>query len=102
MGKLLLWAIVVLAALIAMRLWTHKNARHNARSQRRNANQPSHGTTPPESMVRCAYCGIHLPRSDALLQHGQLWCCAEHARLGLASGVGVNVGSSTKRTDQRT
>jgi len=33
-------------------------------------------------MVRCAHCGIHLPRSEALLQGGQTWCSAEHARLG--------------------
>ncbi|WP_333904480.1 PP0621 family protein, partial [Achromobacter insolitus] len=42
------------------------------------------GPKPLESMVRCAHCGIHLPRSEALLQNGQTWCSAEHARLGPA------------------
>jgi len=87
MGKLLLWAIVILAALIIMRLWTHKNA-HDAARRNRAVNQPRPGAAPPESMVRCAHCGIHLPRSDALLQHGQLWCCEEHARLGHAGNGG--------------
>jgi uncharacterized protein len=36
----------------------------------------------PESMVRCAHCGIHLPRSEALLIQGKTWCSEEHARLG--------------------
>jgi uncharacterized protein len=32
----------------------------------------------PEGMVRCAHCGIHLPRSEALLQGGRTYCCAGH------------------------
>jgi len=34
-------------------------------------------------MVRCAHCGIHLPRSEAVLMNGQTWCSQEHARLGV-------------------
>jgi len=33
-------------------------------------------------MVRCAHCGIHLPRSEAVLQNGLTWCSTEHAALG--------------------
>lgn len=33
----------------------------------------------PEAMVRCAQCGIHLPRSEALLSaDGRTFCCAAH------------------------
>lgn len=46
-------------------------------------NPPATGA--PEAMVRCAHCGIHLPRSEALLQGGQTWCSQEHARLGPAA-----------------
>jgi len=80
MGKLLLWAIAILAALIVMRLWTHHKAHGAARRNQPTARHS--GDVPPEAMVRCAHCGIHLPRSEALMQHGQLWCCEEHARLG--------------------
>ncbi|MGE8636701.1 MAG: PP0621 family protein, partial [Achromobacter piechaudii] len=38
----------------------------------------------PESMVRCAHCGIHLPRSEAVLLNGKTWCSTEHAALGPA------------------
>ena len=43
------------------------------------------GANLPERMVRCAHCGIHLPRSEALLQGGRTWCSQEHARLGPAA-----------------
>jgi len=87
MAKLLLWAIVILAALIVMRLWTHKNA-HNAARRQRRPGGANPANPPPEAMVRCAHCGIHLPSSDALLRHGQFWCCEEHARLGHAEHGG--------------
>ncbi|WP_277402936.1 PP0621 family protein, partial [Achromobacter xylosoxidans] len=47
------------------------------------ANPPA--ASAPEAMVRCAHCGIHLPRSEALLQGGRTWCSQEHARLGPAA-----------------
>ena len=50
----------------------------------KKARADARGPKPLESMVRCAHCGIHLPRSEALLQNGQTWCSAEHARLGPA------------------
>lgn len=33
---------------------------------------------PPESMVSCAHCGVHLPASEALLEAGRSYCCAAH------------------------
>jgi uncharacterized protein len=35
----------------------------------------------PENMVRCAHCGINLPRSEAILADGETFCSAEHQRL---------------------
>ncbi len=31
-----------------------------------------------ESMVTCAQCGVHLPRTDALAARGLHYCSAEH------------------------
>ncbi len=31
-----------------------------------------------ENMVRCAECGIHLPRGESLIVRGQYYCCPEH------------------------
>ncbi|MBZ0106280.1 MAG: hypothetical protein K8H84_11715 [Sulfuricella denitrificans] len=33
-----------------------------------------------EDMVRCAQCGVHLPRSEAILSGGEFFCCDEHRR----------------------
>jgi uncharacterized protein len=31
-----------------------------------------------EDMVRCAHCGVHLPRSESVESGGQFFCSAEH------------------------
>ena len=31
-----------------------------------------------EDMVRCAQCGVHLPRGESLMLSGKFYCCAEH------------------------
>jgi len=36
---------------------------------------------PPEDMVRCARCGVHLPRSESLVSRGEFFCSEEHLRL---------------------
>jgi uncharacterized protein len=33
-------------------------------------------------LVRCAHCGVHLPRAEARQAAGALYCSEEHARLG--------------------
>lgn len=38
-----------------------------------------------EDMVRCAYCGIHLPQSESIVENGQGFCCIEHHQLFLQS-----------------
>lgn len=35
-----------------------------------------------EDMVRCAQCGVHLPRSESFTSHGRFYCSEEHRRLG--------------------
>lgn len=34
-----------------------------------------------EDMVRCAQCGVHLPRSEAILSRDEFFCSNEHRRL---------------------
>ena len=33
-----------------------------------------------EDMVRCAQCGVHLPRSESILAGGNFYCSDEHRR----------------------
>ena len=48
--------------------------------RRRGAAAPRRPSSSPdaEGMVRCAQCGIHLPRSEALLQSGRTYCSTAH------------------------
>lgn len=34
-----------------------------------------------EDMVRCTQCGVHLPKSEAILSQGEFFCSDEHRRL---------------------
>jgi uncharacterized protein len=40
-----------------------------------------------EDMVRCAVCGVNLPRSESFTSRGTFYCSDEHRRLG-APGAG--------------
>ncbi|WP_290439253.1 PP0621 family protein, partial [Burkholderia plantarii] len=33
----------------------------------------------PEPMVRCAVCGVHTPKGDAIAAGGDYFCSREHA-----------------------
>ena len=32
----------------------------------------------PEDMVRCAHCGVHLPKGESVQADGQFFCGTEH------------------------
>lgn len=76
MAKLLIWVVVIIAALFITRLITHK--KNTVRTR------PDRAPTPKgaEQMVRCAHCGIYLPRSEALMSNDHTWCSLDHAKLG--------------------
>jgi len=35
-----------------------------------------------EDMVKCAHCGVNLPRSEAIYSSGDFFCTPEHKQLG--------------------
>jgi uncharacterized protein len=41
-------------------------------------NVPKQDNPVAEDMVRCAHCGVHLPKSESILTGGNFFCCAEH------------------------
>ena len=85
MGKILLWALVIICVLFVARLLSHQSSKRVRQAERTRAQ--SQVRAPSEQMVRCAHCGIHLPRSEALLLEGRTWCGTEHARLGPKEGA---------------
>ena len=70
MLRLLFWI-----ALIALAFWLWRRFQQPT-SRAETAAEPK--TTP---MVRCAYCGVHLPKGSALATGEQWYCSPEHQRL---------------------
>jgi uncharacterized protein len=46
------------------------------RSFRRSVPRPDNATA--EDMVRCAHCGVHLPKGESIQADGRFFCGVEH------------------------
>jgi uncharacterized protein len=68
MGRLL-----VLIVLVVLAVWLVRRALRK---------DPPPGAVREGDLVRCAHCGMHLPRAEARQEAGALYCSDEHARLG--------------------
>ncbi len=80
MGKLLFWVVVIVAVLLIARVLARQVARRNAPPAPAAPSARAVPTSP--MMTRCAHCGIHLPRAEAVMINGQTWCSEEHAKAG--------------------
>jgi uncharacterized protein len=69
-GKLLL--LLVIGLLVG--IWIAKSYRRREHARETSAPRQD------EDMVRCAQCGVHLPRSESVALHGRYYCSAEHQR----------------------
>ncbi len=84
MGKILFWVVVIFGGLLAARLLAHYNAQNRMEDgEAKPAKRRRPEKKPLESMVRCEHCGIHLPRSEAVMADGRIWCSQDHAKLGM-------------------
>ncbi|MGH8691753.1 MAG: PP0621 family protein [Burkholderiales bacterium] len=70
--------LIVLILVVVLAAWLIRRA---LRASRRGEN-PQPQAPVQQDLVRCARCGVHLPRAEAHLAAGQLYCGEEHARLG--------------------
>ncbi len=54
------------------------------RAYQRSLKNPSSpaGKQTVEDMVKCAHCGVNMPRSEAIYSGGDFFCTAEHQKLG--------------------
>jgi uncharacterized protein len=71
MGRLL-----VLILLVVLAVWLIRRALRGS-APKTQSKPPLQG-----DLVACARCGVHLPRAEARLADGLLYCGEEHARLG--------------------
>ncbi len=83
MGKVLFWVIIIIGGLLIARMLARQHDSRKAQEQlpKQSARKGAPPIKHPEAMVRCAHCGIHMPRSEAVLSAGKTWCSAEHAKL---------------------
>lgn len=72
--------ILILAILIVVAFWLIRRA--IARARKPPPPPPREG-----ELVRCARCGVHLPKAEARSLEGLEYCSEEHARLGPGDGA---------------
>ncbi|MFZ1910193.1 MAG: PP0621 family protein [Burkholderiales bacterium] len=75
MGRLLIFALAVFGL-----VWLLKRALNDHTDGGVAQTRGERGA--PGDLVRCAHCGLHLPRAEAHGAGGRLYCSEEHARLG--------------------
>jgi len=71
--------LIVLIVLVVLAVWLVRRALRATRSGQEAQVRPPAETG---QLVRCARCGVHLPRAEAREAAGKLYCGEEHARLG--------------------
>ncbi|HLS42138.1 MAG TPA: PP0621 family protein [Paenalcaligenes sp.] len=81
MAKLFIWIVVIVAVLMVMRVLSFTKAKRD-NLPKNNPQNNRFQKNAPEPMVRCAHCGIYLPRSQALMSNHHTWCSLEHAKRG--------------------
>ncbi len=71
MGKLLFFIVIGLVVFLLLK---------KKLSQRPQGDAPNK-TSDIENMVKCAHCGVNLPRSEAIFSQGEFFCTPEHRLL---------------------
>ena len=67
--------IILLVLGLLLAYWILKTYR-----RRVDRREPQEQAAGPEDMVRCAQCGVHLPRSESVTTQGSFYCSADHER----------------------
>lgn len=70
MGQLLRIALLLFGLWIILRLIKHALAK-------RRSGSPT--PLPPADMLRCAYCGVFVPRTEAITARTRVYCSSDHA-----------------------
>ncbi len=72
------YLIVVVMLGLAFWIW-RKNRSDTTRSvDQSQAKTPRSNNSPPQLMITCAACGVHLPQADAVAGKRGMYCSAGH------------------------
>lgn len=75
MGKVVFWLAVLGAVFLSARAVRLVQRRDEARRRAGPRQQ-----APALEMARCAHCGVHFPRADAVRDGGGEYCCEAHRK----------------------
>lgn len=65
--------IVILVIAFAAAFWLLRGLR-----KRSGGEAPPPANSAVEDMVRCAHCGVHLPRGEAVMSQQRFFCSSQH------------------------
>lgn len=65
--------LLLIIAIVAVVFWWLKSVRKQPQSRQ---DEPARA----EDMVRCAECGVHLPKNESYFVGGQYYCSEAHSR----------------------
>jgi uncharacterized protein len=74
MGRILFFVLLGVGLYVAFRIWRGSQRRDAGGAMRKPA-------AAGEEMVRCDYCGLNVPKSEALDAGGRWYCSDAHRRL---------------------
>jgi len=73
MSRLLFFAAVVAAVYLLLNSYRNRAAGEKTHGRETKSGQA-------ENMVRCAYCGVHLPKSESVMAEDKYFCSDAHRR----------------------
>jgi len=75
--------VILLLAGVAALIWLVRRA-FDPSATRPGSDRSPDAAAPSsvDELVRCAHCGVHVPRVEAQTRDGRHFCSREHARLG--------------------
>ena len=77
---------LILLALVVIAVWFVRRAlRRSGHEAGPHTAAPSERTS--DELVRCVQCGVLLPRAEARMSAGAIYCSEEHVRLGPSKGA---------------
>lgn len=70
--RLLMWLGLAVLVYLALRKQTR-------RQHKETKSQSTAASSGSEQMLPCAVCQVFIPESEAIIRHGQAYCCNDHA-----------------------